>query len=84
MGQPLRLPTISGVFKALSAGSGKMIWSGRFEITEKFGCFCLYRLVRNSSREVIKKVLVMNTADLEKAIIKMVEQMRQRKNEQRH
>lgn len=53
-----------------------MIWSGKFEITEEYDCYCLYRLVRNSSGDVIKKVLVMNTADLTKAIIKMVEQIR--------
>lgn len=57
-----------------------MIWSGKFEITEEFGCFCLYRLVRNSDGDVIKKVLVLNTADLAKAIIKMVEQIKQQKD----
>lgn len=57
-----------------------MIWSGKFEITEEFGCFCLYRLVRNSDGDVIKKVLVLNTADLTKAIIKMVEQIKQQKD----
>lgn len=61
-----------------------MIWSGKFEITEEFGCFCLYRLIRNSNGDVIKKVLVLNTSDLAKAIIKMVQQMRQGKNEQRY
>lgn len=56
-----------------------MIWNSRFEIAEECGCFCLYRLVRNSDGDVIKKVLVLNTADLTKAIIKMVQQMQQGK-----
>lgn len=61
-----------------------MIWSRRFEITEEYDCYCLYRLVRNSSGDVIKKVLVLNTSELTKAIIKMVEKIRQGKNEQSH
>lgn len=56
--------------------------SGKFEITQECGCYCLYRLIRNSNGDVIKKVLVLNTADLTKAIIKMVQQMQQGKNEQ--
>lgn len=61
-----------------------MIRSSKFEIAEECGCFCLYRLVRNSDGDVIKKVLVLNTADLTKTIIKMVQQMKQGKNEQSH
>lgn len=57
--------------------------SGKFEITQECGCYCLYRLIRNSNGDVIK-VLVMNTADLTKAIIKMVQKMQQGKNEQSH
>lgn len=56
-----------------------MIKSGKFGITEEYGCYCLYRLVRNSSGELIKKVLVANTAELPKAIAKMVQQIKQQK-----
>lgn len=56
-----------------------MIKSGKLEISEEYGCYCLYRLVKNINGEIIKKVLVMNTHDLSKAIIKMVQQIKQQK-----
>ncbi|MFA9487494.1 MULTISPECIES: hypothetical protein [unclassified Mannheimia] len=40
----------------------------------EYGCFCVYRLVRNVDGEVIKRVLVINTAEFKKAIAKMIEQ----------
>lgn len=53
--------------------------SGKFEMTAEFGCYCVYRLVRNSAGEVISKVLVMNTAEFKKAIIKLIEQIEKQK-----
>ncbi|HGO5823443.1 TPA: hypothetical protein ACK3JW_001111 [Mannheimia haemolytica] len=48
--------------------------SGKLEMTAEYGCFCVYRLVRNVDGEVIKRVLVINTAEFKKAIAKMIEQ----------
>lgn len=53
--------------------------SGKFEITQECGYYCLYRLIRNSNGDVIKKVLVLNTADLTKAIIKLIKQIEKQK-----
>ncbi|EXI61809.1 hypothetical protein MHD_05565 [Mannheimia granulomatis] len=53
--------------------------SCKFEITSEFGCYCLYRLVRNSRGEVINRVLVLNTSEFKKAIIKLIEQIEKQK-----
>lgn len=56
-----------------------MIFTGKFQIKKECGCYCLYRLIRNSNGDVVKKILVINTADLNRAVKKMVEQIKVQK-----
>lgn len=58
-----------------------MIGNKKFCITKQRNTYCLYRRIHNSVGEVIKEILVFETAELSKVINKLVQQMKKNKRE---